>query len=163
MNSFFKKRIGKRWTWQSPDGNTKNEIDYIMTDCKRIIKNVETIGKKYFDIYSDHRPVRAIIRINEKIEARARAISNHKKKPKDLHPSLFQDKIKKTNWTIKGDIDEDYSNFLSKLKECKNEAEIVREEQKRERLSPETLELLRIRKNLTLVLITQITDLSADC
>lgn len=32
MNSFFKKRLNKRWTWVHPKGY-KNEIDFIMTDC----------------------------------------------------------------------------------------------------------------------------------
>ena len=32
MKTFFKKRLNGRWTWISPNGATKNEIDYIMTD-----------------------------------------------------------------------------------------------------------------------------------
>ncbi|CAK1587865.1 unnamed protein product [Parnassius mnemosyne] len=31
MNSFFQKRPHRKWTWSSPDGSTKNEIDFIMT------------------------------------------------------------------------------------------------------------------------------------
>ena len=121
MNSFFKKRIGKRWTWQSPDGNTKNEIDYIMTDCKRIIKMLKLL---VINTLTSTLIIVLLEPFTYKWKNRSACQSNFKskKKPKDLHPSLFQDKIKKTNWTIKGDIDEDYSNFLSKLKECKNEA-----------------------------------------
>ena len=32
MNTQFQKKAGRRWTWRSPDGHTRNEIDYIMTD-----------------------------------------------------------------------------------------------------------------------------------
>ena len=32
MNTFFKKRLHRRWTWISPNGITRNEIDYILTD-----------------------------------------------------------------------------------------------------------------------------------
>ena len=32
INTFFKKRLHRRWTWISPNGVTKNEIDYILTD-----------------------------------------------------------------------------------------------------------------------------------
>ena len=32
VNTQFQKKAGRRWTWRSPDGNTKNEIYYIMTD-----------------------------------------------------------------------------------------------------------------------------------
>ena len=27
MNTHFQKKAGKRWTWRSPDGHSKNEID----------------------------------------------------------------------------------------------------------------------------------------
>lgn len=37
-NYFFKKRLGKRWTWKGPNGIVQNEIDFILTD--------ETIGEK---------------------------------------------------------------------------------------------------------------------
>ncbi|XP_072376061.1 uncharacterized protein [Diabrotica undecimpunctata] len=35
MNSFFKKTPHGKWTWMSPDGNTKNEIDYILTNKQK--------------------------------------------------------------------------------------------------------------------------------
>lgn len=28
MNSFYRKTPQRKWTWASPDGSTKNEIDY---------------------------------------------------------------------------------------------------------------------------------------
>uniref|UniRef100_A0A914W9X3 Endonuclease/exonuclease/phosphatase domain-containing protein n=1 Tax=Plectus sambesii TaxID=2011161 RepID=A0A914W9X3_9BILA len=31
-NTFFQKRAGRRWTWISPNGETKNEIDFILTN-----------------------------------------------------------------------------------------------------------------------------------
>ena len=40
MNTFFKKRLNRRWTWISPNGATKNEIDYIMTDRPDIFLDV---------------------------------------------------------------------------------------------------------------------------
>lgn len=68
MNSFFKKNINRKWTWQSPDGKTKNEIDYIMTNNKSIMKDVNVLNS--FDVGSDHRMVRSIICINKKLERR---------------------------------------------------------------------------------------------
>ena len=32
MNTQIQGKAGRRWTRRSPDGNIKNEIDYIMTD-----------------------------------------------------------------------------------------------------------------------------------
>ena len=39
--------------WESPDGNTKNEIDYIMTDKPSMVTDVTVINR--VNIGSDHR------------------------------------------------------------------------------------------------------------
>ena len=36
-NPQFQKKAGRRWTWRSPDGNTKNEIYYIMTNKRALL------------------------------------------------------------------------------------------------------------------------------
>ena len=41
MNTQFQKKAGRRWTWRSPDGNTKNEIDYII----RLIREFSRVGQ----------------------------------------------------------------------------------------------------------------------
>lgn len=99
MNSFFKKRCGKRWSWHGPDKRIKNEIDFILTDCKRLVQDVETIGKKFFDTSSDHRPVRARIVINLRNERKIRAKSNHSRKKELLNETKFQNAIDNTSWT----------------------------------------------------------------
>ncbi len=53
MNTQFQKKAGRRWTWRSPDGNTKNEIDYIMTDKPSMVTDVTVINR--VNIGSDHR------------------------------------------------------------------------------------------------------------
>lgn len=72
MNSFFKKKPNRKWTWASPDGTTKNEIDYIVSDNKHIVHDVQVLNS--ISIGSDHRMVRAIIEINIKRE-RSKLIS----------------------------------------------------------------------------------------
>lgn len=62
MNSFFPKRQNKRWTWRSPNGQTKNEIDFIITDKKYIVKDVSVLNK--ISTGSDHRIVRAKLTID---------------------------------------------------------------------------------------------------
>lgn len=47
------KNINHRWTWISPDGKTKNEIDYILTNIQCRAKNFEVINKVKYP--SDHR------------------------------------------------------------------------------------------------------------
>ncbi|XP_063825298.1 craniofacial development protein 2-like [Ostrinia nubilalis] len=45
MNSFFQKPPHRKWTWMSPDGSTKNEIDFIMTTKRRIFSDVSVINR----------------------------------------------------------------------------------------------------------------------
>jgi len=65
-NTFFKKKPSRRWTWRSPDFETFNEIDYVLTDKLNIVTNIEILNKVNVD--SDHRMVRCRIHVNTKIE-----------------------------------------------------------------------------------------------
>ena len=42
-NTFFRKSPNQRWTWQSPNGNTCNEIDYVLSNGMDYIKDVEVV------------------------------------------------------------------------------------------------------------------------
>nr|ADI61810.1 endonuclease-reverse transcriptase [Bombyx mori] len=79
MNSFFKKKPQRKWTWLSPDAVTKNEIDFIMTDKKHIFRDVSVISR--FNTGSDHRLVRGTLNMDFKLE-RTRLIKS------TLRPSL---------------------------------------------------------------------------
>lgn len=142
MNSFFKKRKGKRWMWQSPKPWIKNEIDFILTDCKRLLQNTETIGKKYFETCSDHRPVRANIHIDKKLEEKIRAISNHTHQKTMIDDKKYLQTVQKENWDLGTDIDADYKKFISNMKNCKKQSTVSLPATTRNRLSSETLELL---------------------
>ncbi|XP_047991456.1 craniofacial development protein 2-like [Leguminivora glycinivorella] len=77
LNTFFKKRNNRRWTWRSPDGDTKNEIDYILSNHPNWFQNIEVINTIY---PSDHRPVRGIINLQCNRKSRV----NYNKLPKSL-------------------------------------------------------------------------------
>ena len=68
MNTQFQKKAGRRWTLRSPDGNTKNEIDYIMTDKPSMLTDVTVINR--VNIGSDHRMVMGSITLNTRAERR---------------------------------------------------------------------------------------------
>ena len=68
MNTQFQKKAGRRWTWRCPDGNTKNEIDYIMTDQPSMVTDVTV--KNRVNIGSDHRMVMGSIALNTRAERR---------------------------------------------------------------------------------------------
>lgn len=59
LNSFFKKKKSKKWTWISPNGVYKNEIDFILSNNIKTFKNVSIVQNLNFN--SDHRMVRATL------------------------------------------------------------------------------------------------------
>ena len=60
-NSFFLKAANRCWTWEAPGGVTKNQIDFILSADRKVVRNCEVITK--VDIGSDHRMVRARVEI----------------------------------------------------------------------------------------------------
>ena len=68
MNIQFQNTAGRRWAWRSPDGNTKNEIDYIMTDKPSTVTDVTVINLT--DIGSDHSMAMGSVTLNTRAERR---------------------------------------------------------------------------------------------
>ena len=66
MNTYFKKKKNRRWTWRSPNFETFNEIDYVLIDKNNIVKNFEVLNKVNVD--SDHRMIRCKVQIDSKQE-----------------------------------------------------------------------------------------------
>ena len=65
-NTQFQKKAGRRWTWRSPDGHTKNEIDYIMTDKPSMVTDVTVINR--INIGSERRMLMGCIALNTRVE-----------------------------------------------------------------------------------------------
>ncbi|XP_041982923.1 craniofacial development protein 2-like, partial [Aricia agestis] len=66
MNSFFKKKPQRKWTWRSPDSVVRNEIDFIITDRKYIFRDVSVINR--FNTGSDYRLLRGSLSVCFKLE-----------------------------------------------------------------------------------------------
>ena len=64
MNTYYKKKKNRRWTWRSPNFETFNEIDYVLVDKNNIVKNFEVLNKVNVD--SDHRMIRCKVLIDSK-------------------------------------------------------------------------------------------------
>ena len=98
MNTQFQKKAGRRWTWRSPDGNTKNEIDCIVTDNPSMVTDVTVINR--VNIGSDHRMVMGSITLNTRAERRT-LLNNNTRTRVDTHMigtknNTFQLELKKT-------------------------------------------------------------------
>ncbi|CAH2104883.1 unnamed protein product [Euphydryas editha] len=59
LNTFYKKKETKKWTWISPNGLYKNEIDFVMSNNIKVFKNISIIQNLNFN--SDHRMVCATL------------------------------------------------------------------------------------------------------
>ncbi|XP_072378445.1 uncharacterized protein [Diabrotica undecimpunctata] len=81
MNTFFKKNQQRKWTWASPYGITKNEIDFIITN-RNIVQDVTVINK--ITVGSDHRLVRSKIIINIRRERTAMITERNSNKWKSI-------------------------------------------------------------------------------
>ena len=68
-NTFFKqKKIAKEWTWESPDGTTKNKIDYILIN--RRWKSSILMARSFpsMDVGSDHQLVLTNVKLRLKVK-----------------------------------------------------------------------------------------------
>uniref|UniRef100_A0A8R1EJ58 Endonuclease/exonuclease/phosphatase domain-containing protein n=1 Tax=Caenorhabditis japonica TaxID=281687 RepID=A0A8R1EJ58_CAEJA len=66
LNTIYRKRHNRKWTWIGPDGKAKNKIDFILTNRREIAVDCEV----YCDYLncSDHRLLRARFRLTAKKE-----------------------------------------------------------------------------------------------
>ena len=64
--TYFKQHPRKLYTWKSPDGETRNQIDYVLINKR--FRNCVKQAKTYLgsDINSDHNPVTLKIKIQLK-------------------------------------------------------------------------------------------------
>lgn len=131
MNSFFRKKSNKKWTWISPDGLTRNEIDYIATNSKKSFQDVSIINQ--FNFNTNHRMVRAVINVIEPKKSR-----NKFKVKTNLIRGKLVNKIKnKLEEKYEKEINEIYGPLF--IKPLKN---------KRNYIGKETLNLIEERRQL---------------
>ena len=68
MNEQFQKQAGRKWTWNSPDGHTKNEPDNIITDKPSAVTDVT--GINHINMGSDHMMLMGSVTLNTRAERR---------------------------------------------------------------------------------------------
>lgn len=61
LNTNYKNR--SRWTWESPDGVYKNEIDYILTNKSNLFEDCRNV--KHINFNTNHRMIRAKLTVKE--------------------------------------------------------------------------------------------------
>jgi hypothetical protein len=92
INTCFKKKENRRWTWISPNGLYKNEIDYILSNQPNLFQDITTLNLNY---PSDHRPIRAKIKLAKEKLSRVKLITNQKmllknEEQKDMYNEILK-------------------------------------------------------------------------
>ncbi|XP_046862943.1 craniofacial development protein 2-like [Xenia sp. Carnegie-2017] len=150
-NTYYRKRKTRKWTWRSPNGEIRNEIDYILAN-KSMIQNVNVITR--VNIGSDHRMIRSKIKMNVRLErmemmrpkgAKVNINTNALK----LKETEFRLKLQNRFETLQEDsVEEMALNITKTIKECAMETDGRVERRQEEKLKPETKELLKERREM---------------
>lgn len=152
LNSFFNKKSQNKWTWISPDGKHKNEIDYCFTYNREIVQDLSVLNN--FTTGSDHRMIRAKVALNikkERIKLMSKTKSNRWVPPENLES--YQNKIAEVLDKIKHSEDEDIdieelnASIGNSIKSAEKE-HCSRRKTKDEKISQDTKELMRARHEL---------------
>uniref|UniRef100_A0A2A4J310 Endonuclease/exonuclease/phosphatase domain-containing protein n=1 Tax=Heliothis virescens TaxID=7102 RepID=A0A2A4J310_HELVI len=153
MNTFFQKPPQRKWTWRHPDGH-KNEYDYILTDRKNIVTDVTVLNR--FSTSSDHRLVRAVVKLN--IQKERRTLTKRPKVlPRDVmievirankskYQTLVEDKLNTTKMQTMSieDLNQHITDALKSSVETITPKDVGNF--KPQKLSQETLNLLEDRR-----------------
>ncbi|EYC32574.1 hypothetical protein Y032_0003g1664 [Ancylostoma ceylanicum] len=144
-NSIFIKKDYRRWTWESPNGTTRTEIDYILTNRRWCLFDVSVVPS--FCCGSDRRLLRAKIRFSRKMEKNICHRGGRKEVVYD--DTILAESLSEHNWDIAEDPTEDYKVLLEKLRVCADRASKPGTTNL-ERISKATKELLVKRRALRL-------------
>ncbi|CAG9114637.1 unnamed protein product [Plutella xylostella] len=151
MNSFYKKKPQRKWTWISPDGKTKNEIDFILTDKKHIFNDVSVISR--VKTGSDHRLVRGTLNINCKIERSRLMKSTLRPTPAQIQdPESFQSELCDRLICLENcvTVDDLNNRFVETFREVGSKYFSSRTNRGPQKLSDGTLSLIRERREMRL-------------
>ena len=122
-NTWYQQKKSAQHTWISPDGQTKNQIDFILGDkrYRNGITNCKVMPGA--DCDSDHNPVVATLRLKLKKITKKKA--NIKWKTAELNDNkvrkTYQTKLREQLKQEKIDEDEEIEKIWNKLKDCVTE------------------------------------------
>ncbi|KAK6761369.1 hypothetical protein RB195_022434 [Necator americanus] len=138
-NSQFQKPSSLRWTWESPGGGYRNEIDHIIVNKRFCLTDVAVVPKFYTE--SDHRLLRGRFFFTKREK---KAAKFRERNPRTIiNWDLFVTLAGFWEDSAMDNIDEEYGRLAEQLHDCAKKAESFKTT--RRCLSLETLELIRQR------------------
>ncbi|XP_072401120.1 uncharacterized protein [Diabrotica undecimpunctata] len=151
MNSFFKKSPQRKWTWASPDGVTKNEIDFVLTNNKDMVHDVITVLNSC-SVGSDQRMVRAKIVLNLQKQRYKMITKTHPIGWNPIENTMsFEEEILRcletTNIDVM-DVETLNDNLIKAIKNAEKKRNTNPRRDKEEKISEETKRLMETRREL---------------
>lgn len=143
MNSYYNKNPNRKWTWLSPNGKLKNEIDYIITNKPRLFSNIDVVNKLNYN--TDHRLLRGQLYAREPKKPRKSIQYTNQPLTLPLSDNLL--KSLHTNLEITKhlrDAQEKYDVLEKELKEI--ESTLRRTKTRKDKIGPEARKLILQRK-----------------
>lgn len=139
LNSLFKKRPSRKWTWRSPDGKYTNEVDYILSNRPKFFNDVNVINNLNF--HTDHRMVRASLR--SQCQKKSRKYYHKKDQSSIWSQGISRTNLDKTE-TDTNTTPTRYDLLISTLKQVPNQ----KQKHPMKEISTETHNLLEKRREL---------------
>ncbi|KAK6740233.1 hypothetical protein RB195_008606 [Necator americanus] len=118
-NSQFQKPSSLRWTWESPGGGYRNEIDHIIVNKRFCLTDVGVVPKFYTG--SDHRLLRGRFSFTRRAE---KAAKFRERNPRTtINWDLFATLVGFWEDSAMDNIDEEYDRLVEHLHDCAKKAE----------------------------------------
>ncbi|KAK6762677.1 hypothetical protein RB195_023404 [Necator americanus] len=138
-NLQFQKPSSLRWTWESPDGGYRNDINHIIVNKRFCLTDVAVVPNFYTGSY--HRLLRGRFSFTRRAE---KATKFRERNPRTtINWDLFATLAGFWEDSVMDNIDEEYDRLVERLHDCAKKAESFKTTKRR--LSLETLELIRQR------------------
>ncbi|KAK6730210.1 hypothetical protein RB195_006959 [Necator americanus] len=122
-NSLFMKKDHRRWTWESPNGATRAEIDHILTNRRWCQLDVSVVPS--FCSGPGHRLLRAKIRLSHTMEKKI-CYRQRRRKAVVCDDCVLEDSLSQGDWHIEEDPNVDYKMLLRTLGTCAEHASMPR-------------------------------------
>ena len=149
VNTFFKHRRGKRWTWISPNQNFKSQIDYMLVP--QIYNEIKNFTVRNFPYLSDHRLI--FCEIEQKSEKKPRPNVNQNKIVSWYNASRYEAELSKiltgNEISEQSDTEDDYKNLICKLKKASSKINSKdKDNNKNNKIPRESVDLIKKRGSL---------------